>query len=122
LEEKVQELLFREHELEGILLAAILGAGAAAAAGLAGGRPFDLVADHVFFVAGNDVVALAAVRRAAEHRFGDTAAGNRDFLAAIGLADLAPFQRVDQRFLYLASRPVDETLPVGEALAFRIWP
>ncbi len=113
LEEEIEELLLGQHELEGVLLAAILVAGAAAPAAIARGRALDAVADDVFLVAGDDVVALAAMGRAVERRLGDAAARDRDLLAAIGLADLAPLQRVDQGLLHLASRPIDEALPVG---------
>src|SRR6185312_770182 len=90
LEEEIEELLLGKDELERVLLAAILGAGLAAAAALAGGRPLDRVADDEFLVAGDDVVAPAAGRGAVEHRLGDAAGRDRDFLAAVALTHLAP--------------------------------
>ena len=86
LEEEIEELLLREHELEGVLLAIVVGARlAAAAAAAARLRPLDLVAGDEFLVAGNDVVALAAAARRAEHRLGDAAGRDRDLLAAVAL-------------------------------------
>src|SRR6185437_14525995 len=120
--EEIEELLLGKDELERVLLAAILGAGLAAAAALAGGRPLDRVADDEFLVAGDDVVAPAAGRGAVEHRLGDAAGRDRDFLAAVALTHLAPLQRVGKRTFHFAARPIDEALPIGEALAFRIGP
>src|SRR5260370_37932299 len=73
LEEEIEELRPGEDELERVLLAAILGTGAAAAVALAGGRPLDRVADDEFLVAGNDVVAPTAARGPVKHRLGNAA-------------------------------------------------
>src|SRR5216683_2217666 len=56
LEEHVEELFLRQGELEGILALAVGAALGAAAAAAAGGAR-DLVADDVFLVAGDDVLA-----------------------------------------------------------------
>ncbi len=118
-EEQVEELFLGEREGELVLAFAVVDALAAATAAAAL-RLGDLVADLVFLVAGQHVVARAGVAAEREGRLAQALGADGDLLGAFGLRDLARLQRVLDGLADLGLGTAQKALAVAEALGFRI--
>ena len=118
-EEQVEELFLGEREGE-LVLALAVGAALAAAPAAAALRLGDLVADLVFLVARQHVVALAGVAAEREGGLAQALGADGDLLRAFGLGDLARLERVLDRLADLGLGAAQEPLAIAEALGFRI--
>ena len=114
-EEQVEELFLGEREGELVLALAVGTALAAAPAPAALGLG-DLVADLVFLVARQHVVALAGVAAKREGGLAQALRADRDLLRALGLRDLARLERVLDGLADLRLGAAQEALAIAEAL------
>src|SRR5262249_53075610 len=80
------------------------------------------VAADELLVAGQHLVAVAALAGVAQARFGDPLHRDRDDLLALHVAEVALANGADHRLLDRGLGQPDEALPVRQALSFRIEP
>src|SRR5438876_4335160 len=119
LEKHVKELFLGQRELERILPGSVRAA-LRSASPLAAGRPRNLVASEILFVAGNDVLGATGAPAVVKDRLGNPARRDRDFLALPDIGDLALAQRLLHRRFDLGPGTPEEALAIAQALAFGV--
>ena len=121
LEEDFEELVARQHEGEVVLGLAVGRAPPAAPAG-ARRRLVDAVAGAEGLVAGQHVLAQAALGRMVEGRLANPVGRHRDVAAAVDVGDAALAHRLVDGVLDVGADPPDEAAAVAEALLLRVQP
>ena len=106
-----------------VLFAIVAVAGLAATVALAALGALDLVADDELLVSGSDVFAVPATRGRAENSApGCRWSGCETFSPPSVSPSLRRFSGIDDRVFDLVLGPLDEPLPVCEALALGVGP
>ncbi len=119
LEKHVEELFLGQRELERVLARAV-GAGLRPPTFAAAGRPRDLIAAHIFLVAGHDMLGAAGASAVVEHRLGNAAGRDGDLFAMLDVGNLALSECILHGRFDLGAGAREKALPVAETLALGI--